>query len=91
VLLKAGPAYGRPDSEAVIWEHGRRNFALRAEGVLAVVGPVLDDTEPCGGRPFPGRRRGGDRIIDGDPGVQAGRFTHEVDPSRRFPGDRLGG
>ncbi|HEV8649157.1 MAG TPA: hypothetical protein VG276_07050 [Actinomycetes bacterium] len=31
------------------------------------------------------------RIMDGDPGMQAGVFTYEVHPCRSFPGDALAG
>jgi hypothetical protein len=31
------------------------------------------------------------RIMDEDPGVQAGLFVHEVHPCRGFPGDFLPG
>ena len=42
VLLGRGPDYGTPESQPVIWEHGRRNFQLRASGALALVGPLTD-------------------------------------------------
>lgn len=40
VILKRGPRFGDESSPAIIWEHGRRNFGLRDDGVLAVVLPV---------------------------------------------------
>lgn len=91
VLLKAGPNYTRPDAPATIWEHGRRNFALRADGVLAVVCPVADDSELCGMGIFDGSVDDVAAIMDGDPGVQAGIFTYETHPVRGFPGDALPG
>ena len=48
VLLKQGPNYTPPTSDPIVFEHGRRNFALRADGVLSIVCPVMDDTELCG-------------------------------------------
>jgi hypothetical protein len=42
VILRAGPHFGEDASGAVIWEHGRRNFALRDDGVLGIVLPVPD-------------------------------------------------
>lgn len=90
VLLKAGPAYGQPGTEAVVWEHGRRNFALRATGELCIVCPVLDDSDLRGVGIFTADVDQVRRIMDGDPGVAAGLFTYEVHPSRSFPGDRLG-
>ncbi|MGH9207294.1 MAG: hypothetical protein ACRD1G_12145, partial [Acidimicrobiales bacterium] len=40
VILKQGPNFADDTAPAIIWEHGRRNFGLRHEGVLAVVLPV---------------------------------------------------
>jgi hypothetical protein len=36
MILERGPAYGSAGSDAIVWEHGRRNFELRAAGLLAV-------------------------------------------------------
>ena len=41
VVLYAGAEYGRPDTQATVWEHGRRNFSLRADGRMPIVVPVL--------------------------------------------------
>ena len=51
----------------------RRNFQLRADGILRIVCPVNDDIFEA----------------TPDPGVQAGIFTYEVHPCRGFPGDAL--
>jgi hypothetical protein len=48
VILKAGPKRKEPGVEKIIWEHGRRNFALRADGVLSIVCPVVDESEVRG-------------------------------------------
>jgi hypothetical protein len=48
VILKKGPRFKMPDVYPIIWEHGRRNFALRAEGILAIVCPISDDTDIAG-------------------------------------------
>ena len=45
VILKAGPHYAADDSAPVVWEHGRRNFGLRDDGVLAVVLRVIGDSD----------------------------------------------
>ena len=89
VLLQAGPNYDAPESAPVKFEHGRRNFALRAEGVLAIVCPVTDNTELCGLGIFNATEAETVAIMDGDPGVQAEVFTYEVHPVRSFPGDAL--
>jgi hypothetical protein len=89
VLLRATPAYDRPEVDAIIWEHGRRNFALRSEGLLAIVCPVADDTDLCGIGVFTSTVEETARIMDGDPGVRAGIFAYEVHPVRSLPGDSL--
>ena len=47
MILKPGPNFTDDTAPAVIWEHGRRNFGLRDDGVLAVVLPVTDGSEVC--------------------------------------------
>jgi hypothetical protein len=90
VLLRPGAKYGdTPEVGQMIWEHGRRNFALRAEGVLRIVGPVADDSDLSGIGIFDAPVDEVARIMDGDPGVQAGIFTYEIHPIRSFPGDAL--
>ena len=89
VLLSEGPQYSAPGSDAITWEHGRRNFQLRAQGVLSVVCPVLDDSRRCGIGIFNADVEEVEEILRGDPGVQAGVFTYEIHPVRSFPGDAL--
>jgi len=89
VLLEAGPKYGTEGAGAIIWEHGRRNFELRADGVLNIVCPIADDTPLCGMGIFSGTPDEVRRIMDDDPGVRAGVFTYRVHPARSFPGDSL--
>ncbi|HTT70541.1 MAG TPA: hypothetical protein VMG32_04910 [Anaeromyxobacteraceae bacterium] len=89
VLLRPGPRYREPGGEAVIWEHGRRNFSLRAEGRMPIVLPVRGPSEVCGVCVFTGTPAEVRTIMEGDPGVVAGIFTFEVYPCRSFPGDRL--
>ena len=91
VLLWQGPQYSAVDRDQIIWEHGRRNFALRAAGVLAIVCPVADDTRLCGLGIFDASEEETVRIMDEDPGVRAGVFEYEIHPVRSFPGDRLPG
>jgi hypothetical protein len=89
VILERGPAYGSPGSDAVVWEHGRRNFRLRADGRLAIVCPVPDDSDVCGVGIFTGTPAEVAGVMDDDPGVRAGVFTYHVHPCRGFPGDAL--
>ncbi len=48
VILKAGPKKNEEGAEKIIWEHGRRNFALRADGVLSIVCPISDGSNVSG-------------------------------------------
>lgn len=89
VLLRRAARYAEPDARGIIWEHGRRNFALRADGVLAVVCPAADDSDLAGVGIFNATPEETARIMDGDPAVQAGVLSYEVHPVRGFPGDGL--
>jgi hypothetical protein len=89
VLLKAGPNRNADGVDATIWEHARRNFALRADGVLAIVCPVTDDSEWRGVGIFDGTVEEVAAVMEDDPGVQTGVFEYEVHPVRSFPGDCL--
>jgi hypothetical protein len=89
VILKQGPKFTDETAPATIWEHGRRNFGLRHDGVLAVVLPVTDGSDVCGVGVFTGTVADTLAVMNDDPGVQAGVFTFEVHPCRGFPGDSL--
>ena len=91
VMLRRGPAYDPPASNPIIWEHGRRNFALRAAGLLSVVCPISDDTDLAGIGIFDAPPADVERLLEGDPAVQAGVLLFEVHPARGFPGDSLPG
>ena len=41
----------REEAWPIVWEHGRRNFALRADGLVSIILPVADDGD---WRDFPG-------------------------------------
>jgi hypothetical protein len=90
VILKTGPEWEMERRDAIIWEHGRRNFALRAEGRLAIVCPVRDGSDVHGIGIFNLDVDQTREVMDGDPGVQAGVFTYEIHACRSFPGDALG-
>jgi hypothetical protein len=89
VILKQGPKFTDEGAPAVVWEHGRRNFGLRDDGVLAVVLPVTDGSDVCGIGVFAATVDDTAAIMNDDPGVAAGIFTYEVHPCRGFPGDAL--
>ena len=89
VLLKAGPNRNSEGVEATVWEHARRNFALRADGVLSIVCPVTDEGEWRGIGIFDASSEEVAALMDADPGVRTGVFEYEVHPVRSFPGDSL--
>ena len=91
VILKAGPRRNEPGVEKIIWEHGRRNFALRADGVLSIVCPVTDGTDVRGICIFNTSVEEARKIMDEDPGVKADVFVYEALACRSFPGDSLPG
>jgi hypothetical protein len=89
VILKAGPNRHIDGVDAIIWEHGRRNFSLRADGLLSIVCPINDGTEVAGVGIFDLDADQTRKILDEDPAVRAGVLTYEVHPCRSFPGDTL--
>jgi hypothetical protein len=89
VILKSGPNREKPGIEKIIWEHGRRNFSLRADGLLPVVCPVADESSVSGVGIFNGTLEEIRKIMDEDPGVKAGVFIYEAHVCRSFPGDSL--
>ncbi len=89
VILKAGPNKHEPGVDKIIWEHGRRNFALRADGVLPIVCPVADGSDVSGVGIFDATVEDARTIMDEDPGVQAGVFVYELHACRGFPGSSL--
>jgi hypothetical protein len=91
VILRKTAKRSAADADKVVWEHGRRNFALRAEGKLAIVCPVNDGSEVSGVSIFTTPVEETRAIMEKDPGVQAGIFTYELHPAFSFPGDSLPG
>ena len=89
VILKRGPGYDPPNSDATIWEHGRRNFALRAAGLLSIVCPISDGSRMAGVCVFVSDATQTDAIMAADPAVCAEVLSYEVHPTRSFAGDCL--
>ena len=89
IILKFGPNIQKVGVEKIIWEHGRRNFALREVGLLSIVCPIKDDSNTCGIGIFNATPEKVKEIMDGDPGVMEGVFIYEIHPVRSFPGDKL--
>jgi uncharacterized protein YciI len=89
VLLGRGPNYDMDGARAIIWEHGRRNFELRAAGKLVIVGPMDGDGDPRGLCIFTADVKETGRIMAEDPAVRAGILTVTIHAMRSFPGDGL--
>lgn len=89
VILKAGPNRNKAGVEKIIWEHGRRNFVLRADGLLSIVCPISDGSDVSGIGIFNASINEVKRIMDEDPGVKEGIFVYEIHACRSFPGDCL--
>lgn len=89
VILKATPKIAELGSDKIIWEHARRNFALRADGLISIVCPVTDGSELAGIAIFNAESDEVKAIMQDDPGVKAGIFTYEVHECKSFPGDTL--
>jgi hypothetical protein len=80
-----------PGSEQrrLIWEHGRRNFALQADGKLSLIGPAVE--YPYAGiGVFNVSASETAQLLDDDPAVRAGIFAYELLSWCSFPGDALG-
>jgi hypothetical protein len=89
VTLRHGPNRHQPGVEKIIWEHARRNFALRADGLLSIVCPVSDGSDFSGIGVFNAGLVEVKQIMDDDPAVKTGVLIYEVHVCRGFPGDSL--
>jgi hypothetical protein len=94
-ILRAGPGFQEPgparDSwvTELIWEHGKRNYALYLAGLMRIVCPVGDGSGTTGVGIFDADADEVDRIMRQDPGVKAGVFSYDIHPTQTFPESRL--
>ena len=89
LILKKGPNDAIPERRQIIWEHGRRNFELREQGLLSIVCPVAEENEIRGIGIFNADKEKVKQIMDEDPGVQKGVFVYEIIDVKSFAGDSL--
>lgn len=89
LVLKKTAQYSRPDADAVVWEHGRRNFGLRDTGLMPIVCPIVDSSECAGIGIFTASPERVSEIMSEDPGVKAGVFAFEIYSIIGFPGSAL--
>ena len=89
VLLKSVPNVQKENMQQLLWEHGRRNFQLRAEGLISIVAPITQESNVAGFAVFNSDGAKATEIMNEDPAVKEGVFSFEVLPIRSFPGDSL--
>ena len=89
VLIRPTPKRKEAGADAIILEHGRKNMALREDGVLSIVCPVFGDYDLSGLYIFNVTAEEARGIMDDDPAVKAGIFIYEVYQCKGFPGDSL--
>ncbi|MCX4830619.1 hypothetical protein OG746_17975 [Streptomyces sp. NBC_01016] len=87
-ILQWGPERTMDGAGAIELEHQRRMVSLRAEGVIAILCPVGSDTV-AGVAIMTVSAEEAEKIMAGDPCVQAGMMRCEVHPCHGFPGDAL--
>src|SRR3954468_19142681 len=81
LVLEPGPNFTAADARGILFEHGRRNFALRAAGLLSIVCPIADGSGVCGIGVFNAEPDAVQTIYSQDPAVKAGVLTFHVHPS----------
>jgi hypothetical protein len=89
VILKPGTKNDHPDLKKIIWEHARRNFSLRADGLLSIVCPVSIEASVTGVGIFNASMEETKKIMDEDPAILEGIMDYEIYPCKSFPGDKL--
>jgi hypothetical protein len=96
-ILRAGPLFQAPGPERekwvadIIWEHGKRNYALLLSGLKRVVCPVNDGSGVSGVSIFDADSDAVMRIMQDDPAVKAGIFRFEIHRTLTFPESCLSG
>jgi hypothetical protein len=89
MVLKKTARYSRPEADAVIWEHGRRNFGLREAGLMPIVCPAVDSGTWAGIGIFAASLERVGEIMSEDPAVMAGVLAYELYTILAFPGCAL--
>jgi hypothetical protein len=89
ILRKTAVDFKDPEIQKTIWEHGRRNFQLRADALMPIVCPINDKSDVAGIAVLDVSTEEAKKLMDKDPGVAAGIFTYELHPCRGFPGSAL--
>ena len=94
-ILKAGPSFQEPGPAReswvadLIWQHGKRNYALYLVGLKRIVCPIGDGSGTTGVSIFDADPDEVDQIMRQDPEVKAGLFTYEIHATQTFPESTL--
>jgi len=86
--LRWGPDRYQEGADSIELEHQRRMVSLRADGVIAILCPVVSETL-AGLAIMTVPVEQARRTMAADPCVRAGMMTCEVLPCLGFPGDTL--
>ena len=89
-VLQWGPNRHMAGADATELEHQRRLVALRAEGVIAILCPVVSETV-CGIAIMNLSPEEAEKIMAADPCVEAEMMLCDVYLCHSFPGDTLPG
>lgn len=90
VILRWGPDRHQDGADAIELEHQRRMVSLRAEGVIAILCPVLSDGV-AGIAVLTTPADEAEALIAQDPCVRARMMTYETYSCLGFPGDAVPG
>ena len=94
-ILKATPSYQPPGTARdswvsdLIWQHGKRKYALYLAGLMRIICPIGDGSGTTGICIFDADADEVDQIMRQDPGVKAGLFTYEMHATQTFPESKL--
>jgi len=77
--------HSRPGAEKIIWEHARRNFLLRARGLLPIVCPITDGGNLAGIGIFNADIDEAKSIMDQDPRSRRASWSMRPIPAGAFP------
>ncbi|ASF09276.1 hypothetical protein NBRGN_001_00590 [Nocardia brasiliensis NBRC 14402] len=87
-ILHWGPQRHMDGAAATELEHQRRMVTLRADGIIAILCPVVSDTV-AGIAIMTVAPEEAEEVMNADPCVQAQMMHCEVHPCLSFPGDTL--
>ena len=89
VILRKTEKINEPGTDKIKYNHGKRNFQLRENGIMSIVCRINDESDINGVAIFNRNPDEVKKLMKEDPGVVAGIFTYEVHHCSSFPGDKL--